>query len=382
VAVSGAHGGGEVRRQVREGLLVAAPERVAPPPVLLHAAKLRQPEGGLQVGQVVLEAREADLVVLEPLVGVPLPRVLAHAVEAGDLDPGGDLVVRRRHHPPLARDDVLRHVEAEGGAVPHRPRAAPLVLRLHGVRRVLQDPDPARPGDRLQRGQVGRPPGEVHRDDDARAAGERPLDRGGVDVHGVPLAVDQHGARADVADGVRRRDEGHARDDDFVPGPDAERDQREVEPGGAGGDRQRVRDVEVAPELLLQAGDARAGADPAALEDRADLVHLLLADVRGAEDEKAVPDRRPAVDGEPFARAVLHRSSAGWGGSARCDPAPRPVLLSRAGREERAASTDPTARPAAAARCGAAPGARRASGGVAPCGSRRGTGPAARPGLP
>ena len=109
------------------------------------------------------------------------------------------------------------------------------------MRRVLEDLDPARAGDRLDRGHVGRASGEVDGEDHARARRDSLGNAGRVDVHRPAIAVGEDDASPDVEDGVRRGDEGERGRDDLVLRLHAEGDQREMEPGRAGGEGDRVR---------------------------------------------------------------------------------------------------------------------------------------------
>ncbi len=58
--------------------------------------------------------------------------------------------------------------------------------------------------------------------------------------------------------------------------------------GGAGVHRHRVSAADVAPKGLLEAGDARAGADPAGPQGRDHLGDLGQLDGRTAEDQEVL----------------------------------------------------------------------------------------------
>ena len=89
--MSGSAGAGVLDRQIGEGLIVAPPDRLPPRVVRVHAAQLMDAESSLDIHHVVLEAGIDDLVVLESLVRIPLPRTPAQPVEPLALD-------RRRAH--------------------------------------------------------------------------------------------------------------------------------------------------------------------------------------------------------------------------------------------------------------------------------------------
>ena len=70
---------------------------------------------------------------------------------------------------------------------------------------------------------------------------DRRSDRRDVEVERVRVDVDEHGPAPHELDDVRRRGERVGGDDHLVPGPDLEREQREVEGRGARRDDRRVR---------------------------------------------------------------------------------------------------------------------------------------------
>ena len=74
--------------------------------------------------------------------------------------------------------------------------------------------------------------GEVHRQDRAdafvRAALERLLDAGGIDVEGAGIDVNEDRTRAEIAENLGGRGESERRGDNLVAGADAERPQRKM----------------------------------------------------------------------------------------------------------------------------------------------------------
>ena len=150
---------------------------------------------------------------------------------------------RQREHAALAGGEILVGVEAEAGDVADRADLAAVgEPRLGGVRGVLDEPQPVPLAGRLERRQVARVPRVVHRHDGARARRHGGLDRRGVEAERrlVDVAEDRPGAGAH--DHVGRGGPGQRRRDDLVAVSlaDAERAQREVHRGRAGGDRERV----------------------------------------------------------------------------------------------------------------------------------------------
>ena len=220
----------------------------------------------------------------------------------------GDVVAFVAIEPALAGGDVLRRVEREARRVRDRADLAAAVARLDRVRRVLDHRD----AELEQRVEVGRLAGEVHRQDRLRP---RPDELAHV------LRVDVQVALAHVGEDRRRAAwtitfavAGHVigRRDHLVAGPDAEREQREVQRGGARGDGEHVLAPEVAPpNALLELGRLRAGRQPARADRLGDRLDLLLADGGRLEAEERVTSRRAAS-------TVTKRMRVG-GGAARCE---------------------------------------------------------------
>ena len=106
--------------------------------------------------------------------------------------------------------------------------------------------------------------------------------RGGglrVEVERHRVDVGEHRARALVEHRVGGGDERERRGDDLVALPHPDRAQREVQAGGAGGDRARVDAADAGGERLLEGGHARAERELAGAQD---VEHgLLLGVARG-----------------------------------------------------------------------------------------------------
>src|SRR5204862_2395835 len=96
------------------------------------------------------------------------------------------------------------------------------------------------------------------------------------------------GDRAAVDDDVRRRRPRQRRRDHLVAGTDADGDQREVDRGGPGREREHVARLEVLRRTALELGGARAARKPARADGVRDGGDLLLADGRGLEREEAL----------------------------------------------------------------------------------------------
>src|SRR6266853_3845702 len=117
--------------------VVALPYMKALLPVVLDAADLVHPDRRLQVHHVVFESDFDHLVMLVAFVGKALPRVLRHSVEREHLDSFRDPRVVRQYHAALAGDNILRRVKTKDSAVAEGARLPAAILRLDGVRAVL-----------------------------------------------------------------------------------------------------------------------------------------------------------------------------------------------------------------------------------------------------
>ncbi len=123
---------------VREGTVVLAHDRATPHLKLLELAQLPQPERRLDVGHVVLEARDQYLVEPAAALVVALPGVAAHAVQTDHPRPRQELRIGREH-PAFASREILRGVEAEGDGIALAADRSPLVAGRQRVGRVLDN---------------------------------------------------------------------------------------------------------------------------------------------------------------------------------------------------------------------------------------------------
>ena len=114
-----------------------------------------------------------------------------------------------------------------------------------------------------QRIEIGRLSGEVDRHDCLRPPGDCRGDQSGIDVEVALEHVDEDRRCAAVHDHVHRRRPGDRRRDHFVAGPDPKTDQREVERGRAGSQREHMLRLEVFRHPPLELGRARPGSQPA-----------------------------------------------------------------------------------------------------------------------
>jgi len=108
-------------------------------------------------------------------------------------------------------------------------------------------------------------------------------------------AVDQHRAGSDLLDRIRAGDERHARNEDLVARPHAERAQAQDQAGRARRHAAHVLDAHILLEHPFEPLDLGAGADPRRAQRVDHLVDLLLPDQGTAEDEEALSHAEESV---------------------------------------------------------------------------------------
>ena len=212
------------------------------------------------------------------------------AVRAQQAHARGERGVVRRDEPGVAeRAEVLRREEAERGERAQPADGTERGARADRLRGVLDEAQPVRGGERLQRRHRARLTEEVHREDQLRLRGDRPLDLRDVEVERRRVDVDEDGHGAEARDAACRREEAERRGDDLVAGPEIERHQRDEERVGAARDADRVLDAEVRGDGALEGLDLRAEDEVPvrrdALEGGAKLRHQRLI-LRGEVEER------------------------------------------------------------------------------------------------
>ncbi len=125
------------QRKSAQLALVGSPNLLPSLPIGFNAAKLMDPDRGLDVHHIVLEATLHDVVVFVSCIAEPPPCVLAHAVEGENLEPTLALLVRCQNHSPFARCHVLGHVEAEAAKPAERPRVPASIRGFDSVRAIF-----------------------------------------------------------------------------------------------------------------------------------------------------------------------------------------------------------------------------------------------------
>ena len=234
------------RRRPRRRARPGAPDLA----VAVDLVELDERDRGEDVAEVRLVAGHGDVV----------ERAVAAAHHPQVVERLCDVVAVRRDQPALARGDVLRRVEREARQVGDRADLAAAVARLRGVRGVLDDRQPEL--DELV--EVGRLAVEVDRHDRLRSLVDELARR-------APGSMFRLSSRTSAKTGVAPQwTITFAVDGQVIevvitssPGPDAERDQREVQGRRAGRHRQHVLRLEVVAHARLELGGAGAGRQPA-----------------------------------------------------------------------------------------------------------------------
>jgi hypothetical protein len=162
---------------------------------------------------------------------------------------------------------------------------------------ILDDRDAERP----QRLEVGGLAGQMNRNDRLGSRRHETRDVIRIDVQVALAHVGEHRRRARVHHDVRRRGPRDRRRDHLVAGPDAQREEREMQRGRPRGDGEDMRGLQVLGEACLELGRARAGGEPARPERFGDRLDLLVPDGRRLKSE------RP---GATCGRSLLHGSEA------------------------------------------------------------------------
>ena len=258
-------------RAAVDGIDLAAPRELRGQRLELRAA-----DRGEQVAEAVVEA---DVVVLIVRGGLArLRREMARALD--------DVAAVRHEHAAAARRDDLVAVEREGRALAERAGAAAAAGRAERFRGVLDHRHAVARADVEDARVVGALAVEIDGDDRgrllprARARGEIFFEQIGIERPRVGRDVHERRRRAHVGDRVGGRRERHRRGDDLVAAADAERDERQVQRGGAARQRYRVRHADRGGELALERVDVRPERrDPPRVERVEQQLALGRADV-------------------------------------------------------------------------------------------------------
>jgi len=226
-------------------------------------------------------------------------------------------ILRDQHPTPGGGDDLVA-VEREEPGPPQGARLPPLVRRAERFSRVFDDGNVVLGADVENGIHVGALAVQVHHDDRFGEppllcrGGERLRQELGIHVPRRPLAVDEDGTRAEVANGIDGSGEGQRADEDVVTGRDTEMQQRQMQRGGTGIQRQRRRAADRAREFILKRFDVRAERrDPVTRERVDDEIHLFAAHVRRRQVDAREcgrcggEDRRCGDEAESHGKSLL-----------------------------------------------------------------------------
>ena len=167
------------------------------------------------------------------------------------------------------------------------PAGRPLAERAAGgAGGVLDDLHPRRQH-RAQPVDIGAQTEEMHRDDRLGPRRQPPRHLGGGQVEGGPVDIGEDRRRAAIDDAIRRRYPGEGRHDDLVAGADAERGQRQVQPGRGRADGDRVVDPVALGEGALECRHPWSLGQPAGLQRLAQRLPFLIAHDRGGDGDPA-----------------------------------------------------------------------------------------------
>ena len=234
-----------------------------------------------------------------------------------------------------ASAQVLARIEAEGRGPAHRSRLAPaalspgVILGAVGLAGVFDDDQAVFACELQDRIHVGHLSVEMHRDHGRHgptgALARHPA-RGSLTpalafqvcaqllgIHGVGgrVDIDELRPRADLGDGLRRRDEGVGDGDDRLAGPDARSVQREPQRIGAACHADAVPHVAERGEIPLEVVDHRAADESGARQSAAEHSHQFVLELamRGRQiDQGHLPGA--AQSRISFPRSLNERSAA------------------------------------------------------------------------
>ena len=191
------------------------------------------------------------------------------------------MLVARHHGAGIAkRAEVLAGIEAEGGRMAERARAAPLVARTVRLAGVLEHEQAVAVGDGGDLVHGRRLAVEVHGHDGFRPLADRILQRARVEVEGLRIRVDEHRGGSGTHDRERGRHERVGRRDHLVTGADATCAERQVESRQAGVGADRSGRPAVGRELLLEGCDVLPEDPVVPIETATDCLVDLARDPR------------------------------------------------------------------------------------------------------
>ena len=181
----------------------------------VESAQLAEGEGCGQIGGAV---HPAETVVMVFATGFRWP----HVAETGygfATDEGGFVV--GDEEAALTAGEVLVLVEAEGGSITEGAHLAALAGCAHRLTGIFDHRQAMAPGDRHDGVHVAGDAPVVHDQNAPRLGCDRRFDRSGIDVHRLPVDINEDGNRVVVQDTRGTAGPREGRCDDFVPRSDA-----------------------------------------------------------------------------------------------------------------------------------------------------------------
>ena len=170
-------------------------------------------------------------------------------------------------------------MKAERGRGAEAPERSPAIAAEQSLRGVLDDRGAGPARDVQQRIHLATDAGVVNGNDRARPRRDQSLNRRGIDVERIGPYVGKDGRSAVNDEGVRGRDEGIGRENDFVARLEIEKERRKLERVGARGRQEDLRDAQQFLEQLLALLREGAVAGRMAETDRfLDLRELVAAE--------------------------------------------------------------------------------------------------------
>ena len=278
-----------------KGRLVAGVEAALGGQKVRQLLQLGAAEGGVEVGQAVVEA---GLVVdIGPGVGQ-----LGGGGQV--LGAPGQVGVVGEDGAPAAGGDDLVAVEAEDAQPAAGASMAALVMAAEGFRGVFHQDEVVVVGQGQQAGEVAGVAEGVHRHQHAqRPAGvavdpvaalgggavPQPVAQGlGVEAEGVAGAVGEMGRGTAVTHGIGGGDEGEGRDDDLIARQDAGQQQGDMEGGGAIDHGDGVARAGIGGQVRLEAIDILAdGGDEGRGDAVLDITGFVADEARFVQLDRA-----------------------------------------------------------------------------------------------
>ncbi|EGE59473.1 hypothetical protein RHECNPAF_2190075 [Rhizobium etli CNPAF512] len=160
--------------------------------------------------------------------------------------------------PLAAGAEIFTGIEAEAAGCAEAAGARAFVLRAVRLACVLDNRYSVVVGNRPDRVHVSHLPVEMDGNDGLGAGCNLSLELSRIHRQRHRLDIDENRPCACIADRRYGRDEGKRHGNDFIAGADAGREKRQMQGAGPGVDCDRMFDVAIVREFLLEAGDLLA----------------------------------------------------------------------------------------------------------------------------